>query len=129
MTDKLDLVSVVVLDRPIEFKTFNDVQLALVRRMQLVMESAVKVLPQDPQPDEEPTEQQKEAIRTGLSAASQFLTMIENLAADPMDRQWLVEQMLAGNLELAQIAEFVKVMVPADKQPKQVPARKATRAK
>lgn len=120
-----DLVTVQVLDRSVTFRQFNDVQLVLIHRVRQILNGAVAQLPDDV---DEASESAKRAMDTGMGAVSQFLTMLEGLVVDELDRQWLAEQMLIGSLDLGEIAKFVQTMIPADKQPK-APAKKAVRAR
>jgi hypothetical protein len=127
MGDKAELVEVPVLGRPIKFKQFNDTQLVLLHRMRQILNGTLAQLPEgDDGSDLTPTE--RNALDSGMGITSQFLTMLEKMAADPTDQQWLVEQMLGGNLDLGQLTEVVTAMVPQEKKAK-APAKRASRAR
>ena len=127
MTDKpQELVSVVVLGRPIVFKMFNEVQLTMAHRIGKVSAAAAAaIVEEDGQPLSEGSQR---ALSAGLDGLGQLLTMIQRLAADPIDQQWLVDQMLAGELDLSDVQKIIEDITPKESKPK-APAKKATRAK
>jgi hypothetical protein len=65
-----------------------------------------------------------------MDGVGQLLTMIQRLAVDPIDQEWLTEQMLAGELELEHIHQLIQDMTPkTEKDKERTPAKKAARAK
>lgn len=128
MGDKADLVTVTILGRPVAFKQFNDTQLVLIHRMRQMLTGSLAQFPDDADPNAEMNPGQQRALETGLDVMAKFLDMVGFMAADDADRDWLLMQMLAGNLDLEEVSKFVTDMVPADKKPKG-PAKKAVRAR
>jgi hypothetical protein len=121
-----ELISVMVLGRPIIFKPFNEVQLTMAHRIGKIASAAASSITEaDGQPL---SESSKRALSAGMDGIGQLLTMIQRLAVDPIDQEWLTEQMLAGELELEHIHQLIDDMTPKTEKEK-TPAKKATRAK
>lgn len=115
-----------VLGRPIIFKPFNEVQLTLAHRIGKIASAAASSIKEE---DGQPlSEQSQRAMSAGLDGVGQLLTMIQKLAVDPIDQEWLVEQMLGGDLDLADVHKLIEDITPKDKK-SPVPAKKAARAK
>lgn len=121
-----ELISVMVLGRPIIFKMFNEVQLTMAHRIgKIASAAASSITESDGQPL---SESSKRALSAGMDGIGQLLTMIQRLAVDPIDQEWLTEQMLAGELELEHIHQLIEDMTPKTEKEK-TPVKKATRAK
>lgn len=117
----------VVLGRPIVFKMFNEVQLTMAHRIGKVSSAAAASITEaDGQPL---SESSKRALDAGLDGVAQLLTMVQRLAVDPIDQQWLVDQMLGGDLALEDIHKLIRDMTPDTAVAPKVPAKKANRAK
>lgn len=127
MVDKpKDLISVMVLGRPIIFKMFNEVQLTMAHRIGKIASAAASSITEtEGQPLSESSQR---ALSAGMDGVGQLLTMIQRLAVDPIDQEWLTEQMLAGELELEHIHQLIQDMTPKTEKEK-APAKKAARAK
>lgn len=128
MAESAKLPQVTILGREVEFRQFNDTQLVLIHRMRQMLAGASAALPDDSDPDAELSESQKRALESGLDVTARFLDMIGFMVASDEDRDWLTMQMLAGNLDLGEIAKFTPDLVAADKKTKG-PAKKAVRAR
>lgn len=125
MGDKAKLPT--ILGREVAFKEFNDTQLVLIHRMRQMLAGTISQLPGEDE-DIELTDVQRRALSGGLDVAARFLDMLGYMVVEDEDRDWLTQQMLAGNLDLAQIAKFVMDLVPDDKKDK-APVKKAARAR
>lgn len=123
MTEKELFRPVRVLDRDIVFKLPTDVQVMFMHRIGKIATTSSSrlnnVSTDDPQ--------YLALADPGMSAVAQLLTMIQNLAQDPLDQDWLTEQMLAGTLELSHITTLIGDLTP--EQPVQKAAKKAQPSK
>lgn len=130
MGDKVELPQVTILGRVIVFKRFNDTQLVLIHRMRQMLSGAMAQLPDpdtEPDAEREMTPQERRALDSGMDTTARFLDMLGFMVVSDDDREWLTMQMLAGNLELDEIARFVPELVGPDEKKK--PAKKAVRAR
>lgn len=118
-----DLLSVVLLDRPIVFRRFNEIQITLAHRIGKLASAAAAQI--DEKARESETTQR--AIDASLDGIAQLLTMVQRSAVDVVDQEWLVEKMLSGELHVDDVTKIVESMV-GDATAK-APAKKATRAK
>lgn len=126
MAEKVTLPEVTILGRAVAFKQFNDTQLVLIHRMRQMLSGATAALPTEA--GATPTEAEKQALETSLDVVSRFLDMIGFMVVSDVDRDWLTNQMLAGNLDLEEIGKFVPELVGEDAKAKG-PAKKAVRAR
>lgn len=128
MVEKVTLPEVTILGRTVQFKQFNDTQIVLIHRMRQMMSGAMSQVSTDPNRTEM-SESEQRAMETGLDVVSRFLDMIGYMVVSDVDRDWLTNQMLAGNLDLEEIGKFVPELVGEDETPKKGPAKKAVRAR
>lgn len=129
MAEKVTLPEVTILGRTVQFKQFNDTQLVLIHRMRQMINGAMGQLPDDPDPEAEVTPQQRRALESGLDVTARFLDMIGYMVVADDDRDWLTNQMLAGNVSLDEIAKWVPDLVGPDAAEARKPAKKAVRAR
>lgn len=127
MAEKVTLPEVTILGRTVQFKQFNDTQLVLIHRMRQMLAGATAAMPTEA--GATPTESEQRALETSLDVVSRFLDMIGFMVVSDVDRDWLTNQMLAGNLDLEEIGKFVPDLVGEDVAPKKGPAKKAVRAR
>lgn len=131
MAENAKLPTVTILGRDITFKQFNDTQLVLIHRMRQMLSGAMAQLP-EVQPGEEDnremTPQERRAFESSLDTTARFLDMLGFMVVSDDDREWLTMQMLAGNLDMDAIADFVPHLMGPDQAAKK-PAKKAVRAR
>lgn len=129
MAEKAKVLPVTILGREIVFKQFNDTQMVLIHRMRQMLSGALAVMP-DTEEDEERelTAEESRAMASGLDVMAKFLDMLGFMVVSEEDREFLLMQMLAGNLDLTEISSFVKDLVPEDKKAA-APKKKAVRAR
>jgi hypothetical protein len=84
--------------------------------------------PEDDDVGRELTAQESRALDSSLDTTARFLDMLGFMVVSDEDREWLTMQMLAGNLNLEEIAGFTPQLVAAEKKTK-TPAKKAVRAR
>jgi hypothetical protein len=131
MGENAKLPTVTILGREIVFKQFNDTQLVLIHRMRQMLSGAMAQMPDpDAEQDEnrELTPQEQRAMTSGMDVMAKFLDMLGFMVVEDDDREYLMMQMLAGNLGLGEIANFVKDLVPEKKKAPEV-KKKAVRAR
>lgn len=128
MGEKVELSTVTILGREVAFKQFTDTQLVLAHRMRQMLVGVSAQLPTEDSEDRQLTEIEQRAMLSGLDTTARFLDMLGYNVATDEDREWLTQQMLAGNIDLTEISRFVQELVPSDKRDK-TPAKKAVRAR
>lgn len=129
MAEKVKLPEVTILGRIVQFKQFNDTQIVLIHRMRQMLNGALAAMPAlDTDEDVELTETEQRALYSGMDVMARFLDMLGYMVVDDDSREWLAQQMLAGNIGLDEIAKFVPQLVSDDKKDK-TPAKKAVRAR
>lgn len=89
MTDSTHAVT--VNDREISFKAPTDGQILVLSRL---MRGAKQIDTDDP-----------EQINLGLTEMSKILDIIDAMIEDPIDRDWVEEQMIKGTLDLNALLE------------------------
>lgn len=128
MGEKVELSTVTILGREVAFKQFTDTQLVLAHRMRQMLVGVSAQLPTEDSENRQLTEAEQRAMLSGLDTTARFLDMLGYNVATDEDREWLTQQMLAGNIDLTEISRFVQELVPSDKRDK-TPAKKAVRAR
>lgn len=122
MTDKVALKPITLLGRQIVFNTPNTAQLAILRRVGIIAGAAGTQL--DTMGEDDPG--RGAVLERGLDAAGRGLDLIEGMVADDEDRQWLMDQMVAGRLDIDDVFDAMRQLDP-DTPEKKAPAKKAAR--
>jgi hypothetical protein len=127
MPDAANFKPVTILDRQIEISLPNATQLGLMNRAAKVATVAGEQLE-----DENLAKEKKEELtQAAINAIDRTLTIVESMFVHQADRDWAVEQMLAGRLELETVLDAIKGLELEEKQApplKKVAAKKARRA-
>jgi hypothetical protein len=131
MAEKAKVPTVTILGREVTFKQFNDTQLVLIHRMRQMLSGAMAKMPDlDAEDDDnrELTPQESQALASGMDVMAKFLDMLGFMVVGDDDREFLLMQMLAGNLGLSEIADFVQDLVPHERRAVE-PKKRAARAR
>lgn len=129
MAANAKLPTVTILGRDVTFRAFNDTQRVLIHRMRQMLKGALAQLPdRDIEAEEELNPQETVALDSLMETTAKFLDMLGYMVVSDEDRDWLMTQMLAGNLDLDTISAFVPHLTGPDDAAKK-PAKKAVRAR
>lgn len=121
MTDKVDFRKVTILDRELTFQAPNEVQAAMLHRTGKIAASAGERLEEmaEDHPDRRPV------FTQALDAIAKSLDVIEAMVVYDADRDWLVQQMMSGNVDMTTLAE---ALTEGMKAREAAPVKKARRA-
>jgi hypothetical protein len=113
--------------RTMAVRAVNATQVAMMNRMSRIAMAKADLATLAQQRGDE--KEAKALVQEGLTISGQLLDGAEHLLTEQMDRDWLVEMMLRGDLELEDLQPLFEAAGEAAASKDQPPAKKAARGK
>lgn len=94
----------VIAGRTIQLKTPTSAQVLLLHRASMAATAAIEAL------DVGTDKDKGRAAQLGLEASGRVLDIVERFVTLPEDRQWLIDRMLEGTIDLPDLHPLIKAL-------------------